>query len=48
MTKRRIWGDREPIAGADLTDVGTYSKSGLGDLALGFGPGLLQGLLVVR
>jgi hypothetical protein len=39
MTKRKIWGDREPIAGADLTDIGNYSESAVGDLTLGFGPG---------
>jgi hypothetical protein len=46
MTKRKIWGDREPIAGADLTDIGSYSESAVGDLALGFGPGILAGMHV--
>jgi hypothetical protein len=48
MTKRRIWGDREPIAGADLTDIGNYTEGALGDLSLGFGPGILQGFGVTQ
>lgn len=46
MTKRRIWGDREPISGSDLTDIGQYTESAVGDLAIGFGPGVLQGFTV--
>ncbi len=48
MTKRQIWADREPIAGADFTDIGNFSESAVGDLALGFGPGILQGMHVVQ
>ena len=44
MTKRRIWGDREPISGSDLTDIGQYTESSVGDLAIG--PGVLQGFTV--
>lgn len=42
--KRRIWGDRQPISGADLSDIGIYTEAALGNLGLTFSSGRLSGL----
>jgi len=39
--KRRVWGHFHTIRGADLTDIGAYTKEGLEGLGLGFGQGRL-------